>query len=128
MADPITVHLAQGIVKPSFSVVLGVKLFCGGVQIFEIFTLCDLNNFDVLLGNTFFNVYEVDIFDNGSKMKVSAKVSFKLLNLNEDYNSPLVEIGINLVVKLAKELESFSFIILMSLRVFQGEPKPQGAR
>jgi hypothetical protein len=32
------------IVKPSFSVVLGVKLFCGGVQIFEDFTLCDLNN------------------------------------------------------------------------------------
>jgi hypothetical protein len=37
-------------------------------------------------------------------MKISAKVSSKLLNLNEDYNSPLVEIEINLVVKLAKEL------------------------
>jgi hypothetical protein len=58
-------------------------------------------------------------------MKISAKVSSKLLNLNEDYNSALVEIGINLVVKLAKELKSPSFIILMSLRVFQGEPKPQ---
>jgi hypothetical protein len=104
MVDPIIVHLAEGIVKPSFSVVLGVKLFCGGVQIFEIFTLCALNNFDVCLGNTFFNVYEVEIFHNRSKLKISAKVGSKLLNLNEDYNFALIEIGINLVVKLAKEL------------------------
>jgi hypothetical protein len=82
--------LAQGIVKPSFSVVLSVKLFCGGVQIFENFTLCDLNNFDVFLRNTFFNVYEVNIFHNGSKMKISAKVGSKLLNLNEDYNFTLI--------------------------------------
>jgi hypothetical protein len=54
-------------------------------------------------------------------MKISAKVGSKLLNLNEDHNFALVKIGINLVVKL----ELTSFIILMSLRVFQGEPKPQ---
>lgn len=100
---------------------LGVKLFCGGVQIFGNFTVCYLNSFDVLLGNTFLNVYEVYIFHNGSKMKISAKVGSKLLNFSEDYNFALVKIGINLVVKL----ELTSFIILMSLRVFQGEHKPQ---
>ncbi len=35
--------------------------------------MCDLNNFDVILGNTFLDAYEVDIFHNGGKLKVHAK-------------------------------------------------------
>jgi hypothetical protein len=31
MANPITMQLAQGIARPSLSVVLGIKLFCRGV-------------------------------------------------------------------------------------------------
>ncbi len=45
-------HLAQNIVKPSLNVTLGVELFCRGVQLFENFTLCDLNYFDIILRNT----------------------------------------------------------------------------
>jgi hypothetical protein len=43
MLDPITVQLVEGIAKLSFNVTLGVGLFCGGVQFFEDFTLCDLD-------------------------------------------------------------------------------------
>jgi hypothetical protein len=39
----------------------------------------------------------------------------------------LVEVGVDLVV-MANELKSPSFLALMSLKVSQGEPKPQGAR
>jgi hypothetical protein len=49
-------------------------------------------------------------------MKVHAKVGFKLMNLNVNYNSALVEVGINLVA-LANEFELLSFLILIFLRV-----------
>jgi hypothetical protein len=52
--DPIMVQLVKGIAKLSFNVTLGVGMFCGGVQSFEDFTLCDLDKFDVIVGNTFF--------------------------------------------------------------------------
>jgi hypothetical protein len=61
-------------------------LFCEGVQFFENFTLCDLDNFDVILGNTFLDAYKVNILHNGSKLKVHAKVGFKLMNLDVKYN------------------------------------------
>jgi hypothetical protein len=39
-------------------------MFCGGVWFFENFTMCDLNNFDVIIGNTFVDAYEIKIFRN----------------------------------------------------------------
>lgn len=117
MVDPITMHLAQGISRPSFIVALSVELFCRGIQFFENFTLCDLDNFDVILRNMFLDVYEINIFYNGNKVRVCAKVGFKLMNLDVEYNFMLVEVRINLVV-LAKELKLPSFVILMSLRIF----------
>jgi hypothetical protein len=119
--------LARSIARPSFSVALKVKLFCGGIQFFENFTLCDLDNFDVIIGNTFLDVYEVDILHNGGRLRVCAKCGFKLMNLDAMYNFALVEMGVNLVV-LASELKSLSFFILMYLKVSHGELKPQGAK
>ncbi len=56
-------------------------------------------------------------------MKVHSKVGFKLMNLYVDYNFVLAKIGINLVT-LVKELNQlFSFVILMTLKVFKREPK-----
>ncbi len=78
--------------------------------------MCELNNFDVIIGNTFLDDYEVDIFRNKSKLKICAKSGFKLMNLDADYNFGLAEMGVNLVT-LASELKSLSFLILMSLRV-----------
>ncbi len=49
------------------------------------------------------------------------------MNLYVDYNSTLVEMGMNLIV-LASELESPSFLVLMSLKVPYGEPKSQGVK
>ncbi len=121
------VQLAQAIVRPSLSVMLGVKLFCKGVQFCENFTLCDLDNFDAILGKTFLDAYEIDILHSGVKLKVHAKNGFKLMNIDVDYNFALVEMGVNLVV-LTYELKSLSFLLLMSLKVSRGEPKPQKAK
>jgi hypothetical protein len=45
------------------------------------------------------------------------------MNLYVDYNFVLAKIGINLVT-LVKELNQlFSFVILMTLKVFKREPK-----
>ncbi len=56
---PITLHLTQGIVKPLFNIMISVKLFCEGFQFLEN-TLCDLDNFHVIVLNTFLDVYRVD--------------------------------------------------------------------
>ncbi len=122
MANPITVHLAQGIVKPSFNVTISVKLFCEGFQFLENFTFCDLNNFHVIVLNTFLDVYKINIFRKGSKMTIHTKVGFKLVNLNVEYNSALVEVGINLVA-LANEFELLIFLILIFLRFSQEKLK-----
>jgi hypothetical protein len=78
--------------------------------------MCDFNNFDVILGNTFWGAYEVDILHNRGKLKVHAKSRSKLLNLNINYNSTLAKMGVNLAA-LTNELKSPSFLILMFLRV-----------
>jgi hypothetical protein len=127
MVDPITMHLAQNIVKPSLYITLGVELFCGGIQLFDNFTLCNLNYFDIIIGNTFLDGYEINILYNKNKVKVRTKVGSKLMNLNGNHNSLLEKIGINLVVFI-KELKSFCFMILMSLKISQEEPNLQGAR
>jgi hypothetical protein len=82
MADPITVQLAQGITKPSLNIVLNVGYFYEGVQFFENFILSDLNNFDVILRNTFLDAYKINIFYNRSNLRVYAKISSKLMNSN----------------------------------------------
>jgi hypothetical protein len=84
-------QLAQSIARPSFSVALCVGLFCKKVWCFENFTLCDLDNFDVIIKNTLLDAYKVKILYNKSKLRIYAKIGFKLVNLNVDYNSSLVE-------------------------------------
>ncbi len=102
------VQLAQNIARPLLSVVLGVELFCEKVWFFENFTPCDLNNFDVIVRNTFLGAYKVDIFHSEDKLKVHTKSGFKLMNLDVDYNYALAFMGVNLVA-LASELELSNF-------------------
>jgi hypothetical protein len=100
--------LAQGITRPLLNITLNVRLFCGGIQFFENFTLCDLNKFDVILGNTCLDAYKVDILCNENKLKIWAKVSSKLVNLDAEYNYMLAKVGINLVA-LTNELSFLVF-------------------
>ncbi len=72
------------------------------------------------------DAYKINVFHRG-ELRVHAKCGYKLLNLNVDYNFALVEMGVNLVA-LVSELELTSFLVLMFLRVSQGECKPQGVR
>jgi hypothetical protein len=44
--NPILVHMAQGMAKLMLRIMLRIKLLVGGVQLFENFTLCDLDNFE----------------------------------------------------------------------------------
>jgi len=127
MIDPIMMQSTQSITRPLLNVTLSIKLFCGGVQYFEKFTLCNLDNFDMIIGNTFLDAYEIDILCNIGRLRVHAKCGSKLVNLDANYNFALARMRMNLVA-LASELESRSFLILMSWRVSQGDLKPQGAK
>jgi hypothetical protein len=117
--------LAQGIAKPSFNVMLEIELFCSKVPFLENFTLCDVNNFDVIVRNTFLDAYKINILHNKGRLKIHAKNGSKLVNSYADYNFALVKMGVNLVV-ITSELKSPNFFILMFLKISQGEPKPQG--
>ncbi len=110
VTNPIMVQLAQGIARPLFNVTLGIKFFCGRIQFFENFTMCDLDNFDVILGNIFWDAYKIDIFHNKSRLEVYAKCGYKLMNLYANYNYALAKMGMNLVA-LAIELKLNSFFI-----------------
>jgi hypothetical protein len=75
MVDPIIVHFSQGITRPSLSVAISIGLFCKAFQFFEKFALCDLDNFDVILRNTFMDAYKAYIFRIGSKVKFVSKLT-----------------------------------------------------
>jgi len=85
--------------------------------------LCDVNNFDVILRNTFLDAYKVYIFHNKGRLKVHAKSGSKLVNLNADYDFALVEMGVNLVA-LTNELKLLIFFLLVFLKISQGKLKP----
>ncbi len=102
VAYPITVQLTQSIIRPLLSVALSVGLFCEGVQFLKAFTLCDLDNFDVIFENTFLDADKINIFHNKGELKIRAKIGSKLVNLNLDYNYALAKVGITLVVLVSK--------------------------
>jgi len=97
MANLIMVQLAEGIVRPLLIVMLRIKLICGRIQIFENFTMCDLDNFDVILRNTFLDAYKIDILHNEGRLRVCAKCGSKLMNLDANYNYALAKMKMNLV-------------------------------
>jgi hypothetical protein len=78
--------------------------------------LCDLHNYDVIIGNTFLDAYKVNIFDNEGKLRFCAKNGYKLMNLDAIYNCASTKMGVNLVA-LISELELLSFLIFMLLKV-----------
>jgi len=78
MEDPITVQLAQGIARPSLNIMSSLKPFCKGIPFFKNFTVCDLNNFDIIIRNTFLNAYKVNILRSGAKLKIRVKCGLSL--------------------------------------------------
>ncbi len=106
---------------------LNVKLFCERVPVFKNFTLCHLDNFDIIIGNTFSNANEVDILCSKSNLKICTNYGSKLVKWDVNYNFTLVKMGMNLVT-LASELKAPSFKFWCLLKISQGEPKPQGAK
>jgi hypothetical protein len=73
--NPILVHMAQRMAKLTLKVTLRIELLTKGVRLVKNFTLCDLNNFEAILGNTFLDVYKVDIFRNAHKARVCTKIN-----------------------------------------------------
>jgi len=78
MENPITMQLAQGIARPSLTIMLGLELFCGGIPFFKNFIVCDLNNFDIIIKNTFLNAYKVKILHSGGKLRIRTKCRLSL--------------------------------------------------
>ncbi len=73
------------------------------------------------------DAYKIDILHSGNKLKICAKVSFKLINLDVNYNYTLVKSEVNLVV-LVNDLKSLIYLFLMYLKASKDELKPQESR
>jgi hypothetical protein len=65
--------MAQIMAKLTLKVALGVEFITKGVRLVKNFTLCDLDNFETILRNTFLDVYKVDIIRNAHKTRVCTK-------------------------------------------------------
>jgi hypothetical protein len=61
VAKPIKVHLAQGVVTPTNEVVLGAVLECNKAKFEDNSMGCALDGMEAILGNTFLDVYHVDV-------------------------------------------------------------------
>jgi len=103
VAKPIEVQLVQGDATPAEEVTFGIKLLCDGTEFKEDLMIITLNGFDAILGNTFLDVYCIDILRGGSKLKVITRLVDKSISLEVDYQSSLLVVGINLIsMKICK--------------------------
>ncbi len=76
----------------------------------ESFTLCDLNNFDAFLGNTFLDAYEVHILCGKNKVRIYTKVDSNLVEFYTNDQITLANIKIDLMV--LSKLEQTRFLVL----------------
>lgn len=67
------------------------------VKFIENFTICALNGIEAILGNTFIDVYRVNVLRGGSKLRVIAKLIDKSVNLKVEYQVSLTKVSIHLV-------------------------------
>jgi hypothetical protein len=88
---------------------LGAKLRCVEFKFENNLTMLKLNNFKVILSNTFFN-FKVDILRNNSKLRLLVRLIDKPINLNVGYQVTLILIGIYLVY--LQKLQETSFFLL----------------
>jgi len=51
----------------------------------EDFMIIALDGFDTILGNIFLDAYHIDILRNDSKLRIKARLTEKLVNLEVDY-------------------------------------------
>jgi len=78
-------------------VVLGAILECDKVKFIENFTICILNGMEAILGNTFLDVYYVNVSKRGFKLRIIVKLTDKSINLKVEYQVSLFKITIHLV-------------------------------
>jgi hypothetical protein len=71
---PIKVQLAQGDVKPSNEVVLGVILEFKKMKFEENFIVCELDDMEAISSNTFLDTYQVGILRSSSKLKIITRL------------------------------------------------------
>jgi len=67
------------------------------VKFVENFTICALDGIESIYGNTFPNVYCVDVFKGSSRLKVIARLVYRYTSLKVGYQASLAKLGIHLV-------------------------------
>jgi hypothetical protein len=85
VAKPIRVQLTQGAATLTSEVVLGIILECGKAKFAKNFTVCTLDGIEAILGNTFLNIYHVDVLKRNSKLKVIVKLTNRSISLKVEY-------------------------------------------
>jgi hypothetical protein len=73
--------------------------------------VCALDGIGAILGNTFLNIYRVNVLKRGSKLKVITRLTNRYVSLKVEYQTNLAKVSIQ-VISL-QELQEISFLILM---------------
>ncbi len=58
---------------------------CGKTKFMEKFVVCTLDGIEAILGNTFLDVYRVDVLEGGLKLIVIARLAYRSTSLKVEY-------------------------------------------
>jgi hypothetical protein len=125
VTKPIKAQLAQGTATSSSEVVLAAILESGKVKFTENFTVCALDGIEAILGNTFVDVYHVNVLRRGFKIKSHSILRDKYINLEMEYQVSLAKVSIHLVS--LQVLHETSFLI-MHVDEFNAKSKAKGTK
>ena len=108
-SKPIEVRFAKGKPHQTCLVAMGVEVKCQNFTFVENFTVCEMDGIDLILGNTFFDTYGVDI--RRRPLRVVANPEGKEIELEFTKAPNMLGSRINLVN--LEELEDTRFLIML---------------
>jgi hypothetical protein len=91
------VQLAQRATTLTSEVVLGAILECGKAKFTKNFMVYALDGIEAILGNTFLDIYRVNVLGRGSKLIVIIRLANRYVNLEVEYRTSLIKVGIHLI-------------------------------
>jgi hypothetical protein len=116
-SKPINVRFAKGKLHQTSHIATDVEVKCGKFSFVEDFTLCDMDEVDFILGNTFLDTYGVDI-RRRPKVKVIANVDGKELEL-DIIKTPSFG-GSQILLASIEDLEHDRFLVVMRANSHEG--------
>jgi len=85
VAKPIRVQLTQGAATPVSKLMLGVVFECGKAKFTKNVMVYTFDGIEAILGNTFLDVYHVDVLKGGYKLRIITGLANRFVKSKVEY-------------------------------------------